>query len=96
MYLTTDFLTEINNTITGWNNITSRKVNVKPYEFDKMYMDKDQIENKLYEIIDEFNLIFINETRPFYDGNGITCKILFSNDDEIIKLIDKKKKIFIV
>ena len=96
MYLAIDFLIEINDTITDSNNITSRKVNVKPYEFDKMYMDKDQIENKLYEIIDEFNLIFINETRPFYDGIGITCKILFANDDEIIKLIDEKKKIFIV
>ena len=55
MYLTIDFLIEINNTITGSNNITSRKVNVKPYGFEKMYMDKGLIEDKLYKIIDQFN-----------------------------------------
>ena len=40
MCLTVDSLIEINNIITGSNNITLRKVNVKPYEFDKKYMDK--------------------------------------------------------
>ena len=55
IYLTIDFLIEINNTITGSNNITSRKVNVKPYGFEKMYMDKGLIEDKLYKIIDQFN-----------------------------------------
>ena len=55
MYLTIDFLIEINNTITGSNNITSRKVNVKPYGFEKMYMGKGLIEDKLYKIIDQFN-----------------------------------------
>lgn len=39
---------------------------------------------------------FLNEIRPFCDGKGRTCKIMFANDDEIIKLIDEKKKIFIV
>ena len=52
MYLTVDSLIEINNIITGSNNITSRKVNVKPYGFDKMYMYKELIEDKLYQIID--------------------------------------------
>ena len=41
--------------ITASNNITLRKVNVKPYGFDKMYMDKELIEDKLYQIIDQFN-----------------------------------------
>ena len=48
MYLTVDTLIETNNIITGSNNITLRKVNVKPYGFDKMYMDKELIEDKLY------------------------------------------------
>ena len=55
MYLTDDLLIETNNIITGSNNITLRKVNVKPYGFDKMYMDKEIIEDKLYQIIDHFN-----------------------------------------
>ena len=41
MCLTVNSLIEINNIITGSNNITLRKVNVKPYGFDKMYMDKE-------------------------------------------------------
>ena len=51
MYLTDDLLIETNNIITGSNNITLRKVNVKPYGFDKMYMDKEIIEDKLYQMI---------------------------------------------
>ena len=46
---------EINNIITGSNNITLRKVNVNPYGFDKMYMDKELKEDKLYQITDQFN-----------------------------------------
>ena len=46
MYLTNDSLAEINNIITGSNNITLRKVKVKSYRFDKMHMDKDLIEDK--------------------------------------------------
>ena len=48
MYLTVDSLIEINNIITRAHNITLRKVNVKPYGFDKIYMDKELIEDKLY------------------------------------------------
>ena len=40
MYLTVNSLIEINNIITASNNITLKKVNGKPYGFDKMYMDK--------------------------------------------------------
>ena len=49
IYLTVDSLVDINNIMTGSNNITLRKVHVKPYEYDKMYMDKDLIEDTLYE-----------------------------------------------
>ena len=50
MYLTADSLIAINNILTGSNNI-----NVKPYGFDKMYIHKELIEDKLYQIIDQFN-----------------------------------------
>ena len=40
LYLTVDSLKEIYNIITGSNNIILRKVNVKPYRFDKIYMNK--------------------------------------------------------
>ena len=53
MYLTVDFL--INNLITSWNDITVRKGNVKPFGFNKIYMDKELIEDKFYQIIDQFN-----------------------------------------
>ena len=90
MYLTVDYLIEINNIITG-SNITLRKVNVKPYGFDKMYMDKELIEDKIYQIIGQFNKrkittakfysVLLNKTHSFYDGNGRTCNILLANDD---------------
>ena len=48
MYLTVDSLIEINNIITDSYNITLRKVIVKPYGFNKMYMDKELIEGKVY------------------------------------------------
>ena len=93
MYLTVDSLIEINKMITGSNNITLKKVNLKPYGFDKMYMDNKLIEDNLYQIIDQFNerkiistkfhSILLNKIHPFYDGNGRTCQILFANDDTI-------------
>ena len=93
MYLTVDSLIEINNRITSSNNINLRKVNVKPYGFDKMYMDKELIEDKLSQIIDHFNVGKITSTKfysillykihPFYDASGRTGKILFANDDII-------------
>ena len=51
-YLTVDSLIGINNLIPGSNNITLRKVNEKSYGFDKMYMGKDLMKDKLYQIID--------------------------------------------
>ena len=40
MYLDVDSLIDMNNIITGSNNITLRKVNVQPYGCYKMYMAK--------------------------------------------------------
>ena len=58
-----------------------------------MHTDKELIEDKLYEIIDQFNerqirsarfySILLNKIRPFYDENGRACKIMFANDDII-------------
>ena len=93
MYLTVDSLIEVNNIRTGSNNITLRKLNVKPYGFDKMYMDENLIKDKLYQIIEQllerkiiltkFHSIHLNKMHTFYDGNGRTCIILFANDDII-------------
>ena len=91
MYLTVDSLIKINKLIIGSNNITLRKVNVNPYGFDKMYMDKELIEDNLDQIIDQFNentitstkfySILLSKTDAFYDDNGRTYEILFANDD---------------
>ena len=87
MYVTVDLLIDINNIITGSKNITLRKFNVKPYVYDKMYMDKDLIEDKHYKLIDQSNERKINykdfyfallgKISPFYDENGRTCKIFY-------------------
>ena len=87
--------------VTGSNNITLRKVDVKPHEFDKVFMEKDLIEVKLYQIIDRFNnkkvafvkfySIHSSKAHPFYDENGTTYKILFANNDKTTKLIDWTK-----
>ena len=45
----------INNIITSSNNVTLRKSNVNSYRFDKRYMDKELLEDKLYQIINQFN-----------------------------------------
>ena len=92
IYLTVDFLIEINNIITVSYYITLKKVNVKAYELDKMYMDEDLTEDKI-NILDELNereitstkiiSTLLNKIHPFYDSNGRTCKILFANDDKI-------------
>ena len=47
IYLDFHLLVDINNIITGWNNITFRTVNVEPHGHKKMYTDKDLIEDKL-------------------------------------------------
>ena len=55
MYLIMASLIKTNNLITWSDNITLRKVTVKLYRFDKIYMDKDLIEDQFYQIIDQFN-----------------------------------------
>ena len=54
-------------------------------------MDKALMEDKLYQIIDQFNerkitstkfySILLNKIHSSYNGNGKTCKIQFANDD---------------
>ena len=63
MYLIVDSLIELNNITTGSNNITLRKFNLKPYGFDKTYIDKELIEDKLYQIIHQFNERKITSTK---------------------------------
>ena len=55
MYLIVESFIEINNIITGSNNVTLRKVNVREHGFDKMYMDTEFIEDKLYQTTDQFS-----------------------------------------
>ena len=53
-------------------------------DFDKMYMDEKLIEDKIHQVIDQFNerkittsnfySILVNKMHPFYDGNGTNCK----------------------
>ena len=50
-----------------------------------MFMGKELIDDKLYQIIDQLNerkitstkfySILLNKIHPFYDGNGRICKI---------------------
>ena len=65
IYLTVDSLIKVNNIKTGLNNITLRKVSVKLYEFNKINMNKKLIDNKLYQIIDQFNGRKVTSTK-FY------------------------------
>ena len=82
-YLIVDSLIDIKNIIIGSNNTTLRKVNAIPYGYDKMYMDKDLIEDELYQLIDQFNerktnhrdfyFVLLDVIHPLDDGNGVTC-----------------------
>ena len=54
-YLTVHFSIDLSNIMINLNNITIRNVNVKSNWCDKMYMDKDVIVDKLYQLIDQFN-----------------------------------------
>ena len=86
MYLKVGSVIDLNNIITGSNNFILRKANANPYGYEKMYMVRDSIEDKLCQLIDQFNkrkithkdfhLQLLENIHPFYDGNGITCKIL--------------------
>ena len=70
---------------------------MKPYGFDKIYMDKELIEDKMYQIIDQFikrkitstkfYSILLNKTHAFYDENGRKCKIMFDKSAEKIQKV---------
>ena len=62
-------MTGINNIITGSNIVPLRKVNAKPYGFDKIYMDEELIEDKLYQIIEQFNERKITSTKSFIQNS---------------------------
>ena len=77
MHSTIDSLIEVNDIESGSNKITLKKVNVKQSGFDKIYVDKEVIERRLYQIIDQFNerkitatkfysILSINKIQPFY------------------------------
>ena len=55
LFLTVDSLIAINNIMTSSNNITLKKVFVKFCGYDKMYMNKDSLEKKWYQLIDQFD-----------------------------------------
>lgn len=59
--LTVHSFIDKNNIKTSSNNINLQKVNVKPYGCDKVYLNKDLIEDKPCQLIDEFNEIKTNE-----------------------------------
>ena len=78
MYLTVDSLIDINNIISSLKNISLRKVNVKLYGFDKIYMDEYLIKDKLLHVC----------IHPLYDGNGRACKILiYLKDFNVLKML---------
>ena len=83
MYLTVDSFIDIKNIITGSNNVTSNKVNVKIWGYNKMYMDKDLMEDNLHELIDESNEkkklitgIFISHFSAIYIRFMMKCENL--------------------
>ena len=89
LFLTVDSLITLNNIITDSTNLSLRFVNVKPAFYNKQYLDFTKIESELYNLVDQYNdryitnrqfcQIFLDRIHPFHDGNGRTCKILFSS-----------------
>ena len=87
LFLTVDSLIALNNIITNSNNISLRRINVKPAGYNKQYMHFDQIESELYRLIDQFNdryiskryfiKKFLDEIHPFSDGNSRLVKLCF-------------------
>ena len=83
LYLAVNPLIEINDRTTGSNNITLRKVSVKPQVFGKTYMDNDQVEDKHYQFNERkttlvnFYSISLNKIHLNTDGNRKTCMIIY-------------------
>ena len=83
IYLTVDYFIEINNIISGSNNIILRKLMEKHIDLINIYGNKDLIKDNPYQIIyqssknkitsTKFCLILLNGILPFYDRNGGTC-----------------------
>ena len=72
-----------------------RNVYIKPYGFDKMYMDRNLIEDKLFQRIDQFNgkkvkpvKFYVKLLYEVYPFMMETCKILFATIDKTNKIID--------
>ena len=75
----------VKNIITDSNNIGLRKVNDKPNGCDEINIEKDLLEDKLYQLIDQFNVrkishrdfffTLLNNVHHFYDGNRY-CEVL--------------------
>ena len=70
------------------------------YGYEKMYLEKDLIEDKLYQTTTIngkiFTVLFSTSTHKihsFYDGNGRKFSILFIKNHEIMKLIDKEENL---
>ena len=80
---------ERNNIVNGSNNITLRKVNVKIFGFDKMYMNKKLIEDKLYRVINQFNERKITSTK-FYS------LLLKKNNHVLMEMVDHVRYCFVM
>lgn len=101
MYVTVDSLINIINITTDSNIAAVKKVNVKPCRSVKIYIVKDLIKDKIYQVINHVNekksiavkfyLILLSKIHPFYGGNGRTSRMLFISDVEITKLIYETK-----
>ena len=70
------------------------------YGYEKMYLEKDLIEDKLYQtttingkIFTVLFSTFTHKIHSFYDGNGRKFSILFIKNHEIMKLIDKEENL---
>ena len=70
------------------------------YGYEKMYLEKDLIEDKLYQtttingkIFTVLFRTFTHKIHSFYDGNGRKFSILFTKNHEIMKLIDKEENL---
>ena len=82
LFLTVDLVIRLNNIITGSHN-------VRAAGYNKHYMAANKIEVPLYGLVDNFNdrrithtefaQIVLDQIHPFADGNGRTCKVLFTD-----------------